>query len=141
MFPLPLVVAIGPSRILRRAVITLYLLAGGALALSALAPIGQAAGFLALGLSAWHCTRPRPQTRLRCERDRKLMRGTEAGWCEVQIVPPLVVLPGLTLASMHDPVGGRRNTLLILADSIEAQDFRRLRVWLRWQAEGGGRQI
>jgi toxin CptA len=140
MFPLPLVVTISPSRALRRVVITSYLLAGGAVAVSALAPVWQAAGFLALGLSAWHYARPRPLTRLRCDREGKLAWATQAGWCELQIVPPLVALPGLTLVSMHDPVGGRRNTLLILADSIEAQDFRRLRLWLRWQAEGSSRQ-
>jgi hypothetical protein len=136
MFPLPLVVTLRPSRLLIRVIIPLHLLAGCAIALSALAPAWQWAAIPALALSAWHCTRPQTPIRLKCGRDGKLARDGATGWREQVLLPPRVVLPGLILLRAHDPEANRDNTLLILPDSIDKETFRRLRVWLRWQAGG-----
>lgn len=135
MFPLPLVVDVGASRSLRNGLIALHLLAGGALAVSALAAHWQLAGALALCLSAWRRTRQRPPVRLRCSRDGKLARASAEGWQEQQLAHPLVVLPNFCLITLRPTAGGPAGALLILTDSLDAQGFRRLRVWLRWRAE------
>lgn len=135
MFPQPLVVSVGASRSLRNVLIALHLLAGSALAVAALPPVWQLAGALALCLSAWHCVRRRPPVGLRCSREGLLARATAEGWQELRLAHPLVVLPGFCLITLRPPAGRPAGALLITADSIDAQEFRRLRVWLRWRAE------
>lgn len=134
MFPLPLVVSVGASRSLRHGLIALHLLAGCALAVSALPLAWRLAGMLVLCLSAWRRTRPRPPVELRCDREGKLARATAQGWREQRLGQPLVVLPGLCLITLRPAAGGPAHGLLIPADSLDAQAFRRLRVWLRWRA-------
>jgi toxin CptA len=140
MFPLPLVVTFGPSPALRRGLIVLHLLAASALAVSALAPAWQLACALALCLSAWRCTRRRPPLRLRCGGDGTLAQATAAGWQQRTLGHPLVVLPLFVLLPLRKPSGGPAHWLLIPADSMDAQEFRRLRLWLRWRAQRPDRQ-
>jgi len=45
------------------------------------------------------------------------------------------VLWFLTVLNLGRSDGGRRISLLILPDGIDTDDFRRLRVWLRWKAD------
>lgn len=135
MFPLPMVVTVGASRSLRNGLIALHLMVGGAMAVSALPPVWPIAGTLALCLSAWHCIRQRPSVVLRCSREGTLARTTAEGWQEQRLGHPMVVLPGFCLITLRPPAGGPASVLPILTDSLDAQDFRRLRVWFRWQAE------
>jgi toxin CptA len=47
------------------------------------------------------------------------------------------VSPGLTIVVLR-PLGTRRTRrAVILPDSMDARDFRRLRMWMRWKHEGG----
>lgn len=86
-------------------------------------------------LGAWHRFRLRTSVRLRCGREGKLAREAADEWREQQILPPLIVLPKLSLVTLRDLTGGSKSMLLIAGDSTDAQSFRRLRVWLRWRAE------
>jgi toxin CptA len=42
------------------------------------------------------------------------------------------VSPALVVVELQAPPG-RRKTLVLARDSLPADDFRRLRVWLRWR--------
>jgi toxin CptA len=42
------------------------------------------------------------------------------------------VSPALVVVELQAPLG-RRKTLILAPDSLPADDFRRLRVWLRWR--------
>jgi toxin CptA len=48
------------------------------------------------------------------------------------------VAPWLTVLSLSSADGLRARSLLVTADSVDAESFRRLRVWLRWRCRGGG---
>ncbi len=52
----------------------------------------------------------------------------------LQCLPGALVHPWLTVLRLKPAAGGPVLTLLLLADSASAEDFRRLRVFLRWQA-------
>jgi toxin CptA len=51
------------------------------------------------------------------------------------ILSETAILPGLILLSLRTDVGRLR--LPLLADSLSQDDWRRLRVWLRWRAALG----
>jgi hypothetical protein len=57
------------------------------------------------------------------------------GWMPVEVFSARFMLPGVTLVSCSMSGNVGRHWLL-LADSLSDEDFRRLRVWLKWS---GGR--
>ena len=133
MFPLPLALSPRPSRRLRVIVAGLHLLALYALWLADLPAAAHAGGAALLLASLGLALRPQPALDLRCGRrgDLAVRRGETwqpAAECEVPLL-----LPGLTLLRYRVAAGRRRETRAILADSLPAEDFRRLRVWLKWR--------
>lgn len=53
-------------------------------------------------------------------------------WQAAQLLGSTYVSPALTVLNLK-PVGARRaRHVVILPDAVDADDFRRLRVWLRW---------
>ena len=55
-------------------------------------------------------------------------RGGE--WLEVSVLGSSFVMPWLTI--LHLKIADKREYLVLLPDNLDADDFRRLRVWLRW---------
>lgn len=53
-----------------------------------------------------------------------------------QLSPSATVYPWLTVFALT--VGGSVRYPVVLVDSISPEDFRRLRVWLRWKAAASG---
>ena len=134
MFPLPLVIRVGPSGRLRLLLAALHLLAGLALWLAALPLHVQLAGSVILLLNLAHNLRPSTSVTL---------RGTEKGLLEMrknQEWQPLhdlgigLLLPGIVQLRFRKPDSKRKCSLAILPDSMPADDYRRLRVWLQWLA-------
>lgn len=56
----------------------------------------------------------------------------EEGFVEASLRGTATVHPWLTV--VHLEIGGRRRAIVVLPDSMQTEDFRRLRVWLRWRA-------
>lgn len=50
-----------------------------------------------------------------------------------QILPETAVLPGMIVLVLR--IGGKRHTMVLMADALNPQDYRRLRVWLNWRRD------
>ncbi|GAB1393275.1 hypothetical protein MASR1M60_14380 [Rhodocyclaceae bacterium] len=50
-----------------------------------------------------------------------------------QILPETAVLPGMIVLVLR--VEGKRHTLVLMADALDPEDYRRLRVWLNWRRD------
>jgi hypothetical protein len=72
---------------------------------------------------------------LEIKEDGGLAFQTRSGdWIEAEVLGSSYVSARFTLVNLR-PRGGRRvRHLILLADSLDPRDFRRLRVWLRWAA-------
>lgn len=93
-------------------------------------------------LAVWRCSvhawrRLSPQcTAIHLERTGHLsvaLAGREE-FSMVELMPGAIVHPWLTVARLKTD-GGRMCTLIATVDNLEREDFRRLRVFLRWQAD------
>ena len=69
------------------------------------------------------------------------IRTRRGEWVEYDVCGDTYVLWFLTMLNLRRPGKGRRLSVAILPDAIEAEEFRKLRVWLRWkgEAEAAGR--
>jgi toxin CptA len=56
-------------------------------------------------------------------------------WIECEVLGSTYVTYFLAIVNLKDQGSGRVKRAVILPDSIDAEDFRKLRVWLRWKAE------
>lgn len=73
---------------------------------------------------------------LRLDADCRCAFQTRSGaWHDAALLGSSFVSPYLTVLNLQ-PAGGRwAKHLVILPDAINAEDFRRLRVWLKWRYE------
>ena len=55
------------------------------------------------------------------------------GLVDAIIVPETVVFPFLVALHLRDANNGRRLYTLLMPDQMKAEDYRRVRVWLRWR--------
>lgn len=122
---------IRPSRLLRGAIVGLHGLALLAISLAALPWTVQA--ILAAGVVASWSRWPRPHAlRLRADPDGVLQVSVDAdGWVAYHLEGASHVTPRLCSLVLQPTKPGRRKHYLILPDSLSADAFRRLRVWLR----------
>lgn len=132
MFPLPLRVTLNPSRQLRLWLAGLHLVAGIALWLAELPFLWQLTGTALLAVSLTHYRRPGAPVTLRGKPDGILEIQREGDWEPIELLPDSLVLPALTVLRYRVPIERRVRTVVILADSLPGEDFRRLRVWVRW---------
>ena len=66
--------------------------------------------------------------------DNKLSVQTNRGeWDECEVLGSTYVTPYLTVMNLRQSDGRATRRIVILPDSISAEDFRKLRVWLRWK--------
>lgn len=93
----------------------------------------QLAGFIVITVSAAATLRRRLPVRLRCLADGGLLMAEPlADWQPAELLAGSLVLPLCTVLRVR--IDGRTRSVVVLADSLGAEDFRRLRVWLRWRA-------
>lgn len=64
-------------------------------------------------------------------------RTRDGSWVEGELSDSSYVSPGLTIVVLRPHGGGRTRRAVILPDSVDARDFRRLRMWMRWKNDGG----
>ena len=58
-----------------------------------------------------------------------------AGWCEHEVLGSTYVTPYLTVLNLRRSSTRVARHVLLLPDSLNADDFRKLRVWLRWKED------
>lgn len=135
-----LTVAVGPSRWLAGLLAGMH---GFAAAMCWLAPLPQWLAVVLMPLlvaSAWHTLRrdalrsqPNSPVAVRFHADGRCafkVRGET--WYQAALLGSSYVSPYLTVLNLR-PEGGRfARHLVILPDAVNAEDFRRLRVWLKW---------
>jgi toxin CptA len=63
-------------------------------------------------------------------------RTREGSWVESELSDSSYVSPALTIVALKPRGTGRTRRAIILPDSVDARDFRRLRMWMRWKNEG-----
>ncbi|HEY6239806.1 MAG TPA: protein YgfX [Burkholderiales bacterium] len=63
-------------------------------------------------------------------------RDRSGGWHEGRLAGDHFVSAALVVLGLVQPEGDRKS-LVLMADSASPEDFRRLRVWLRWRADPG----
>lgn len=94
----------------------------------------QLAGLGLVALSAILALRRRPPVRLRCLADGNLLMAEGADdWQLVEIRAGSLVSPMCTVLRLR--IEGRARAMVVLADSLDGDDYRRLRVWLRWKTD------
>ena len=136
-----LTIAVGPSRRLAGLLAGMHAFAA---ALFWLAPLPHWLAVLLTAVllgSAWSTlrrhgfrTRQHSLIALRLDADCRCEFQTRAGaWHEAALLGSSFVAPYLTVLNLK-PAGGRLvKHLVILPDAVNAEDFRQLRVWLKWR--------
>jgi len=67
------------------------------------------------------------------ENDSANVRNRDGEWQQARILPTTYVSPVLSVINVRVPPRTRARHMVIAADSLDAEAFRRLRVWLRWK--------
>lgn len=131
----PLVMRLKPSRLARAVLLLVFLLALAAIGLAdPPLPVRLGAALLAAAITL-HAWRVRLPLELKLYPDGRLeWRETASSWQAVSLLPRSAVGPWLCLLACRAEGEKRVRNLTILPDSLAADDFRRLRVWLRWRA-------
>jgi hypothetical protein len=133
MFPLPFVLTVGDSRHLRLFLAAVHVACAFGIFLAAIDPAIQWSGLVLLILSLSYHWRPSAAARLRCGAEGKLEIWQDDQWREAKLASSSVILPSCTLLLMRIENTQRNLSLVLLVDSLPPDDFRRLRVWLRWR--------
>jgi toxin CptA len=139
-----LLISLRPSRRLTLALVLAYLSAASAVAATDLPlwltiPVGSA--LLAYGaVTAARTALLRAADAIVAVQagrpDRLPFQTRDGAWHEGRLLGTSYVAPYLTVLNLSEPGTRRPRHVLILPDGIDAEDFRRLRVWLRWGRPG-----
>jgi toxin CptA len=121
------------SRLLILLLLGMTMLALVAIRLAAMQGAVQLAlGAAVVGFSAWGGWQAQFKEALRIKADGQLQsREGREEWCDVEVLGDSLVSPWL-IVLRYRTLNRRVRTLALLADSAAADDFRRLRVSLRW---------
>lgn len=122
-------VRIGPSRRLRFVRLVLWMLAWVGLWAAHLPRPLQWLGSLLLLWDATREVREPPVQVLRLGSHGHLWLRSQAAWQPAHVDPASRVTPVMTWLLLV--VEGHRQRIVIMPDSLPAEDFRRLRIWLR----------
>lgn len=134
----PIIIGLHRSRFLDGALIVTTLLVmviTMALPYSAIIRLVIALLIVVVGYVAWRKLKP-TVSGIRLERS-GLIFVSEAGsmnFLEAELLPGATVHPWLTVVRLS-ALNGKKCALVVVADSMKIDDFRRLRVFLRWRAK------
>lgn len=131
----PLAISVKPSRHLSVIQSTAHFAAAAAVLASGLPSWLAALLLLAVGASLARLRRMTPLERLLLRGDGQLgVIGADGAMSVACVHPHTLVLPFLAvLVYRHE---GRWRSLAMLGDSLTPDDFRQLRLWLRWRSTG-----
>ena len=63
-------------------------------------------------------------------------RTRDGAWSDSELIASSYVSPALTIVVLKPRGKGRARRVVILPDNVDARDFRRLRIWMRWKRGG-----
>ena len=136
----PITIGLRRSRFLSLGLILAHLLAGGVALVTPWAIPAKAlllACLVGSGGFTWLRLTPRVERlRLLADGGMECWRVGEADSWPVALVGPATVHPRLTVFRLAGE--GGCFSVVVAPDSMDAEDFRRLRVWLRWRADFSG---
>ena len=137
--PTPAAILVGPSRILTLWVVLAFAattaLSAWYLPLWATAGIVLASAVSAASALRLHARRSHPQAvvALRCHSDTIEIRVKSGHWIIGAILPGALISDMLTVVRIRDKdVAARVRYLVLMPDNVHQEDYRRLRVILRW---------
>jgi hypothetical protein len=129
----PLTIPLRPSRRLLLVQAIAHLVAGGAVLVSTIASWLAAALLLLVGLSLTRQQRLSPVTAIVLRGDGNIdIVGADGTVIEAAVHPHTLVLSFLVVLLYRQQ--GRLRSLVLPGDSLATEDFRQLRLWLRWQS-------
>ena len=126
---------IAPSRRLRLAVVAMHVLAGLAVWLADLAWGYRLPMAIVVVISLVVSVRQPGKISLRCYPDGSLNIRVGDDWVGAKLSTDTVVLPWLAVLRYRPEGQSGTETCVVLADSLGKDDFRGLRVWLRWRGK------
>lgn len=134
----PIIIGLHRSRFLDGALIlTILLVIGMILVLpySAIIRLVTALLIAAISYDAWRKLKP-TFSGIRLERSGQIYvsKKGDADFLETELLPGATVHPWLTVVRFRTP-NGQKCALIAAADSMKTDDFRRLRIFLRWRAK------
>ena len=137
-----MIINLRPSRRLAVVLSLAHVAAAGACLLPALPMLVCGALVTAVAASCLHAVRGRALLRaadsiiaLQVEEGGRLWVQTAGeGWCAATLHDSTFVYPWLTVFGAQMDRHYFPRHAVILADSVDAEDFRKLRVWLRWRS-------
>ncbi|MCG2577563.1 hypothetical protein LZ012_11205 [Dechloromonas sp. XY25] len=137
----PITIGLHRSRILDGVLLASAALAVGAFAAWPQALFVRLAGVAATGVScylAWRQLKPDPCF-IKLDRSGRIFASQDlnAEFRSMDILSGASVHPWLTVVRFRDE-SGKRRTVLATADTMNQEDFRRLRMFLRWRAKFSG---
>lgn len=136
----PIHVELRRSRRLTILLILVHALAAGCLWVLPWPALPRCLLLLAVAVSAWLTRRPPPVAGLRLTDNGDLLLLSAVGDAlSVSIASGTVVFSQLVVLRVRKNEQRRPMTLVLLPDSMSAEQFRVLRLWLRWRAEPKGR--
>lgn len=132
-----IVYTIRTSQRLRFAIAALHLLASAALFLADVPWTVRTLLCGAVAVSLFQTWPRRREEKLRTDEKAGPQLWRHGEWQDVTLLDDSVVLPWMTLLSLRRHDEGQRLRLVILGDSLNADEFRRLRVWVKWKGLEG----
>jgi hypothetical protein len=129
----PLSVSLKPSRRLLLIQTVAHVVAAAAVLAASLPPWLAAVFLILIGASLARLRRTSPVEILLLRGDGRLEKvGVGDTACELIVHPHTLVLSFLVVLLYRQE--GRLRALTLLADSLATEDFRQLRLWLRWRS-------
>lgn len=126
-------VSIKPSRRLLLILTIAHIVAAGSVLVATLPSWLTAALLVVVGASLARLRRPQAVSGLTLYGDGRLeIVGADETASEARVQPHTVVWAFLVVLLYRQD--GRLRSIVLLADSFDSNDFRQLRIWLRWRA-------
>ena len=134
----PIVIGLHRSRFLGAALVAVTALAGVVTLVSPWAPVVRGANLAVIVIVAgfaWRRLAP-GLSAIRLEQAGQIFLAAtgDAEFVEAEVLAGATVHPWLTIIRLKT-ADQRKHLLIVAVDSMKAEDFRRLRVFLRWRAE------
>lgn len=129
----PLVLSISPSQRLRAVVLAAHALVAAVVFMADVDWAYRLTLLAAAAVGLFHFLRLRGEINLRCDPDGSLAVFRDDEWQPVSLQMDSTVLSWAVVLRYCRQEGGRMETCMALADGLDPDEFRRLRVWLKWR--------
>ena len=135
-------ISVRPSALIAVAVSIVHVSAASVLWLVPIPVVGKAVFTVAIALSlvyfmgrdaALHAPRSIVALELG-ERGEIACQTRDGMWLDCELLGSSYVSPGMTIVNLRPRGWGGYRRIILVPDNVDAEDFRRLRAWLRWRS-------